>query len=225
VVLPDHYRGKISIPESNVGQGRAMRIDPTTDIWKFLTEPHWTTPVFWLLFIASLVIAFRAFIKLPEQHSVQITVQWIVRLIVGCMWWQQSLWKLPPNFDGLRYWTEQMVEHAAYPVHGQLVKNIVLANFVPFAYAVYFIEVAVAVSLMLGLFVRAGSIVGGLLILNLYFGLYRSPAEWPWTYLFLILLMVLFAVGRYGRSLGADALIIARRDPPKGLLARLMIFT
>jgi uncharacterized membrane protein YphA (DoxX/SURF4 family) len=141
------------------------------------------------------------------------------------MWWQQSLWKLPPNFDGLRYWTEQMVEHAAYPVHGQLVKNIVLANFVPFAYAVYFIEVAVAVSLMLGLFVRAGSIVGGLLILNLYFGLYRSPAEWPWTYLFLILLMVLFAVGRYGRSLGADALIIARRDPPKGLLARLMIFT
>jgi hypothetical protein len=75
------------------------------------------------------------------------------------------------------------------------------------------------------LFARAGSIVGGLLILNLYFGLYRSPAEWPWTYLFLILLMVQFAVGRYGRSLGVDALIIGREHPPQGILARLMIFT
>ena len=202
-----------------------MRTNPIADIWNFLIDPHWTTPVFWILFVTSLVIAYRAFSKYPEQRSIQITVCWIVRLIVGCMWWQQSLWKLPPNFDGLRYWTEQMVEHAAFPIHGQLVKVIVLANFIPFAYVVYFTEVAVAVSLMLGLFVRAGSVVGGLLILNLYFGLYRSPAEWPWTYLFLILLMVLFAVGRYGRSLGADALIVARNDAPQGLMARLMIFT
>jgi uncharacterized membrane protein YphA (DoxX/SURF4 family) len=202
-----------------------MRTDPIIDIWKFLTDSHWTTPVFWLLFIASLIVAYRAFSKLPEQRSIQIAAQWIVRLIVGCMWWQQSLWKVPPNFDGLRYWTEQMVEHAAFPIHGQLVKGIVLANFVPFAYAVYFTEVAVAVSLLLGLFVRAGSVVGGLLILNLYFGLYRSPAEWPWTYVFLILLMLLFAVGRYGRSFGADALIVARKPDPQGLLGRLMILT
>ena len=202
-----------------------MRTDPFTDIFKFLTDAHWTTLVFWLLLIASLIVAVLAYKGSTKQRSIDQLVRWVVRLIVGCMWWQQSLWKLPPNFDGLRYWTEQMVEHAAFPIHGQLVKKMVLANFVPFAYVIYFTEVAVAASLMLGLFVRAGSVVGGLLILNLYFGLYRSPAEWPWTYFFLILLMLQFAVERYGRSLGIDALIVGREVPPESFLGRLMIFT
>ena len=193
-----------------------MRTNPFSDIWAFLTDVYWATPVYWLLVAASIVIALRVLRQAPAQRSAQDIVQWIVRLIVGSMWWQQSLWKVPPNFDGLRYWTEQMVEHAAFAIHAQLVKTIVLANFVPFAYMVYFAEVAVAVSLILGLFVRAGAVVGGLLILNLYFGLYRSPAEWPWTYVFLILLMVLFAFGRYGRCLGADALIVARQDRLQG---------
>jgi hypothetical protein len=29
------------------------------------------------------------------------------------MWWQQSLWKIPPNYDGLIYWMKQMVDHAS----------------------------------------------------------------------------------------------------------------
>ena len=189
-----------------------MRTNPIVDIWKFLTDIYWATPVFWVLLIASVVIAIRAWKEPAQERSLYNLAQWAIRLVVGCMWWQQSLWKVPPNFDGLRYWTEQMVEHAAFAIHGQIVKNVVLAHFVPFAYLVYFTEVAVAISLMLGLFVRAGATVGALLIINLYFGLYRSPAEWPWTYLFLIMLMVLFAIGRYGRHLGADAIIVARAD-------------
>jgi uncharacterized membrane protein YphA (DoxX/SURF4 family) len=180
--------------------------------------------VFWVLFIAGLVIAWRAWSTLPEQRSELNVTQWLVRLIIGCMWWQQSLWKVPPNFDGLRYWTEQEAQHAAFAIQGSLVKNIVLANFTPFAYVIYFTEVSVAISLILGLFVRAGSVIGGLLILNLYFGLYRSPAEWPWTYFFLVLLMVLFAVGRYGRHLGADALIVGSKNRP-AWLERLLVFT
>ena len=202
-----------------------MRVNPFLDIWAFLSDVYWATPVYWLLMIASFVIAVRVYRQSDQQRSVQNVVQWIVRLIVGSMWWQQSLWKVPPNFDGLRYWTGQMVEHAAFAFHGQLVKDIVLANFVPFAYVVYFSEVAVAISLILGLFVRAGSVVGGLLILNLYFGLYRSPAEWPWTYVFLILLMTLFAVGRYGRCLGADALIVACQERLRGWWRCLLALT
>jgi hypothetical protein len=37
--------------------------------------------------------------------------------------------------------------------------------------------------------------------------------------------MVLFAVERYGRSLGADALIVARKEEPRGLARVLMAFT
>jgi hypothetical protein len=141
------------------------------------------------------------------------------------MWWQQSLWKVPPDFEGLRHWTEEMVKNAAFPVQARLIESLVLPNFVAFGYLIYCAEVAIGVSLLLGLFVRASSTIGALLIFNIYLGLYRSETEWPWTYAFLVLLMVLFAVERYGRSLGADALIAARKAEPHGIMRVLSAFT
>ena len=94
-----------------------------------------------------------------------------------------------------------------------------------FGYLIYSLEVIIGVSLLLGLFVRATSTVGALLILNIYFGLYRSQAVWPWTYAFLVVLMVLFAVERYGRSLGADALLSARQPRTRGLAVLVTVFT
>lgn len=189
-----------------------MDTTPVSDLIAFATAPRWTTGVSWLLVVLSLVIAVLAYRSSAEQRSPVQIVRWAVRVIVGGMWWQQSLWKVPPDYGGLHFWTEQMAQHAAFAVHRQLVSDIVLAHFVPFAIAVYLLEVAVAISLFLGLFVRAGSLAGGLLILNLWLGLYNAPNEWPWTYVFLVLLMVIFAVERFGRSLGADALIQARPD-------------
>jgi hypothetical protein len=84
-----------------------------------------------------------------------------------------------------------------------------------FAPAVYGLEVLTAVSLILGCFVRAGGIIGALQIANLWLGLYSAPGEWPWTYFFLLLLMVSFALHHYGRSLGIDAIIVARLKEPR----------
>ena len=63
---------------------------------------------------------------------------------------------------------------------------------------------------MLGVFVRLFGIIGALQILNLWLGLYSAPGEWPWTYFFLLALMLIFALHRYGRSLGLDAIMMAR---------------
>jgi uncharacterized membrane protein YphA (DoxX/SURF4 family) len=199
-----------------------MRTNPFSDGLFFLTEGYWATPVFWAVLIASLVIAALAFKVSREQRTVDHLLRYIVRGVVGLMWWQQSLWKVPPDFEGLRHWTEEMVKNAAFPIQARLIESIVLPNFVAFGYLIYSIEVAVGISLILGLFVRASATVGALLILNIYFWLYRSETEWPWTYAFLVLLMVLFAVERYGRSLGADALLAAQKPQAKGL-ARLLI--
>jgi len=192
-----------------------MRTNPISDIVAFLTGPSYSEPsflvvIFWILAAASVLIAAYVYWRMPEQRTATHVVRWAVRFIVACMWWQQSLWKFPTDSGGLKYWTEQIVQHAAFPLHGELVKNLILPIFPPFAVLVYLLEVAVAVSLFLGLFVRASALVGGLLILNLWLGLYRSPQEWPWTYVFLILLMLIFGVEGYGRSLGADALLQAR---------------
>jgi uncharacterized membrane protein YphA (DoxX/SURF4 family) len=202
-----------------------MRTNPFSDGLFFLTEGYWATPVFWVVLIASLVIAALAFKGSHEQRTVDHLVRYVVRGVVGLMWWQQSLWKVPPDFEGLRHWTEEMVKNAAFPIQARLIESIVLPNFAPFGYLIYSIEVAVGISLILGLFVRASATVGALLILNIYFGLYRSQTEWPWTYVFLVLLMVLFAVERYGRSLGADALLAARKPPARGLARLLLALT
>jgi uncharacterized membrane protein YphA (DoxX/SURF4 family) len=135
---------------------------------------------------------------------------WLLRLLVGGLWWQQSLWKIPPNYDGLVYWMKQMVEHAAIPLQGQLVRVVVLPNIALFGPLVYGVEVLIGVSLMLGLLTRAGACLGALMAVNLWLGLYSAPGEWPWTYGFLIIIQLLFMLDPPGRSLGADVLLRRR---------------
>ena len=199
-----------------------MRTNPFTDGLFFLTENYWATPTFWVILIVSLAIAAIAFAKLNEQRKIDHLVRYFVRGVVGLMWWQQSLWKVPPDFDSLRHWVEEMIKNAAFPIQARLLESIVLPNFTAFGYLIYSLEVVIGISLIIGLFVRAIATIGALMILNIYLGLYRSESEWPWTYAFLVLLMLLFAVERYGRSLGADALIAARAREPKKGLARLL---
>jgi len=84
--------------------------------------------------------------------------------------------------------------------------------------------VLIAVTLILGLFSRLGAFVGALMAINLWLGLYRSAAEWPWTYFFLMIVQIMFLVQRPGRSLGLDA-ILSRQEPEpasRGLWSRLV---
>ena len=75
----------------------------------------------------------------------------------------------------------------------------------------YLIEVAIAASLILGVFTRAGAALGALMAINLWLGLYNAPGEWPWTYMFLVVIQLLFVIDPPGRSLGTDALLWRRK--------------
>jgi uncharacterized membrane protein YphA (DoxX/SURF4 family) len=194
--------------------------DPITDVVDFLLHPAWTTGVFWLLGLASVAIAVYAFATIPSQRRVIYIYDFIFRFLIGAMWWQQTLWKLPPTYTdhpeqpfgdtGLAYWMGVMGKSAAIPAQADFVNNIVLPHFYLFAPLVYAAEVLTAISLLLGLFVRLWGVIGALQILNLWLGLYSAQGEWPWTYFFLLVLMLIFALHRYGRRLGLDAIIVAR---------------
>jgi hypothetical protein len=210
-----------------------MNPNPFFDTFNFITQPGWMTVVFWLLLIASVAIAGYVWRTLPEQRTAAHLGNWATRLLIGYMWWQQSLWKLPPYYTdqpdtafgttGLAYWTGLMGKHAAIPLQADFVNKIVLPNFYLFAPIVYGLEVLTAVSLILGLFVRLGGVIGALQIVNLWLGLYSAPHEWPWTYFFLLLLMANLALHHYGRSLGLDAIIANRMRKPRTLLARAVV--
>jgi uncharacterized membrane protein YphA (DoxX/SURF4 family) len=193
--------------------------NPISDVIGFLTTPAWTTGIFWALLAASVGIAVYAWGRIPEQRAGRHFAAWVFRFLIGAMWWQQSLWKLPPYYTdqpnepfgttGLAYWMGLMGKHAAIPLQADFVNNIVLPHFYWFAPIVYALEVLTALSLMLGAFVRLWAVIGALQILNLWLGLYSAPGEWPWTYFFLMLLMLMFALHHYGRSLGLDTILLA----------------
>lgn len=207
-----------------------MRTNPFKDAFLFLLEPKWSTGVFWALLIASATVAVVAWRRDPAQRTLQHLWTFATRVLIGAMWWQQSLWKPPPTYTtnadgtgGLRYWMEEMVKHSAFSAQATFVKDVVLKQFYFFAPQVYFTEVAIAFSLIVGAFTRAGAALGFLMAVNLSLGLYRAPYEWPWTYVFLVALNGTFAVFRAGRSLGVDALLAHRTGAAKrGLKERLI---
>src|SRR5262245_7363949 len=197
-----------------------MNPDPISDVVRFLLQPAWTTGIFWLLSVVSVATAVYAFTTIPGQRQASSIFDWVFRFLIGAMWWQQTLWKLPPAYTdhpdqpfgetGLAYWMGVMGKSAAIPAQADFVNNIVLPHFYLFAPLVYAAEVLTAISLLLGVFVRLWGIIGALQILNRWLGLYSAQGEWPWTYFFLLVLMLIFALHRYGRRLGLDAIIVAR---------------
>jgi uncharacterized membrane protein YphA (DoxX/SURF4 family) len=192
-----------------------MRENPIGNALAFLvaTDKLWFTVIFWLLLAGSAAVAARAWRVDPAQRSLHHIGYGLMRVIVGIMWWQQSLWKIPPHWDwGLIHWMEVMVEHASTQLQSTLVSDFVLPNINVFGPLVYAIEVFIAVSLILGVFTRIGAALGALMAINLWLGLYNAPGEWPWTYMFLVVLQLIFLINPPGRSLGIDALAWGRES-------------
>ena len=194
--------------------------NPLTDIWQFLigaTDDHMNLGAwryFWAaLFLALLVagayLAVRNWREDPEQRTGRHLGTCGARMLIGCMWFQGMLWKLPlPVSGGLQFWTEkQMGTRAAFQFHREFVLNVLVPNLYWLGTLVFLSELTFAVSLILGLGVRFAASLAVLFVLHLWLGIYipADPAEWPWCYIFLATLMFLFALYAAGRSLGLDA--------------------
>jgi uncharacterized membrane protein YphA (DoxX/SURF4 family) len=201
-----------------------MPTNPFTDAWHFLAgttgdylkQGNWRfliLALFWMLLIAGLAIALQNWREDSEQRSGRHVGIWLVRVLIGCMWFQGMLWKLPlPASDGLQYWTEQESTSAAFEFHRTFMKDFVLPHMTLFGPLVFIAELVFAGSMLLGLAVRFVSVLAIAYTLQLWLGLYGNSSEWPWTYIFLAFLMFLFALDGAGRSLGLDGWL--RRNIP-----------
>ncbi len=195
-----------------------MPKNPFSDAWLFLTgatSDHvhlgllgtLLAAFYALLLLASIVIAIRNWSEDPEQRTKTHAATWILRILIGTMWFEGMLWKLPlPASEGLRYWTEQMETRAAFEAHRDFVSDFLLPNISLFGPLVFLAELMFALSLMLGVGVRFAGVVGIFFVLHLWLGIYLAgePAEWSWSYIFLAMLMFMFTLHAAGRSLGLD---------------------
>jgi uncharacterized membrane protein YphA (DoxX/SURF4 family) len=176
-------------------------------VWKYLI-----LLLFYLLMAASLWLAVTNWRKDSTQRNGTTLWLWAIRVLIGCMWFQGTLWKLPfGHNNGLYYWTQQMAGRAAFAIHREFVEKVILPNFDLINPLIYLAELGFAVALILGLFVRLAGVGAALFTVNLWLGIYNKragdPDEWPWSYMFLIFLCGTFAVFAAGRALGADAWI------------------
>ena len=133
------------------------------------------------------------------------------RAIIGVLWLFSLRWKLPPDFmpaegRGLMDWLELEVAHAAFPLYGLFVEQVVLPNFTLFAWLIFLTELVVGLSLLTGAFTRFGALLGLGLSLNLGIGLLEVPGEWPWSYAMLAMWHGVFLVTGAGRVWGLDGL-------------------
>lgn len=208
-----------------------MRENPFTDSWLFLIGEQgdqmslgmwrWLFVVLFLALIAAnLALAVQNLRADVEQRRFSHIAMWLIRTLVGMMWFQGILWKLPlfSTHNGLYFWTKQMAEFAAFPFYADLVNNVLLPYFAVLTDPIVFLaELSFATSLLLGFGVRVTGAIAVLFVLNLWIGLYRHPHEWPWNYIFLAGLMGLFSVQSAGRSLGLDAWLRRRGTNASGL--------
>jgi hypothetical protein len=132
----------------------------------------------------------------------------LVRIFVGYLWFQQLFWKLPPTFGGLHTFVVREVGGAFIPGYGTLVQNVLLPNFGLLGTFTFAAEFLISISLMFGLFSRAGAILATIMALQLYVGL--SNTEWYWTYGMLVLLAVVLLPLPTGRRLGVDQWLAPR---------------
>ena len=212
-----------------------MRTNPFYDAWLFLTgstSDHENSGIGWLLtalflalLLASTWIAWRNWQQDPAQRTKEHLATWFMRVMIGAMWFQGSLWKLPlPVSGGFEGWTKALGENAAFGFHKWIAINIFVPLLPVINPLVFLTELSLAIAFILGFLVRPMGVIGMLFVTHLWLGLYLHPGEWPWLYIFLIFVQGLFVLNNAGKSLGLDALIARAPFSPfvgDGGLARL----
>jgi uncharacterized membrane protein YphA (DoxX/SURF4 family) len=212
-----------------------MRTNPFYDAWLFLigaTDDHANSGIGWLLTIlflallaASAWIAWRNWQADPAQRTGQHLATWFMRVMIGVMWFQGSLWKLPlPVSGGFEGWTKAIGSNAAFGFHRWIGEHVFVPLLPVINPLVFLTEMSLAIAFILGFLVRPMAVIGMAFVLHLWLGLYHHPAEWPWLYIFLIFVQGFFILTNAGKSLGLDALIARTPFGPfagDGGLARL----
>jgi thiosulfate dehydrogenase [quinone] large subunit len=145
----------------------------------------------------------------------------IFRMLFGLLWLDLGFQKAPwiitegHRFGWLHGFVLKEIDHPTFGLYKGFLEGIVLPNFTLFGYLTFFTEIALGLSLLLGLFTVVGGIGGALWQLNIALGAYSVPGEWYWLWVLLIFPHLVFAHARAGRVLGIDQVLARRQSDPK----------
>lgn len=132
------------------------------------------------------------------------------RILLGVLWLANLTWKLPPDFgrddpEGLLYNFELASAHAVGAPLRRLAEDVLIPHFTLFGWMVFLVELAVGLSLLLGLWTRVGALLGVVQSIAITLLVVRAPDEWVWTYVLLVAMSLVVALTPSGERLSLDA--------------------
>lgn len=135
-----------------------------------------------------------------------------VRIAVGVLWLTNTRWKTPLDFGedgggGLYGFTRGAVDHPVLAPYSWVVEHVVLPEFRLFGWLVLVLEVLLGAFLLLGLATRFWGVIGTIQALVIGLTVARSPGEWPWSYLLMMMANLTVAATAAGRYAGLDAVL------------------
>jgi thiosulfate dehydrogenase (quinone) large subunit len=142
----------------------------------------------------------------------------LARILYGYLWWQQSGWKVPSDDfgrksgGGLWYWVHQEIQYPTVAAYKAFLVNVMIPHWTFFGWMTLVTETFIAVTLMLGLGTRLGSLAAIGMAANITVGILSVPHEWGWTYTMLIMWPVVFLLTDAGRSFGVDSFLAPALD-------------
>ena len=138
----------------------------------------------------------------------------LLRIMFGILWLQAALQKAPwvinaqgQRFGWLSNWIWQEIQHPTFKFYKAFLETVVFPNSTLnpfFGYMTFVVEMALGLSLLLGLCTVLSGLGGALWQFNIALGSYSVPGEWHWIWPLLIVPHLVFAHSHAGRSVGVD---------------------
>jgi hypothetical protein len=138
----------------------------------------------------------------------------LLRMMFGILWLDAALQKAPwvinaqgQRFGWLSNWIWQEIQHPTFDLYKQFLETIVFPNSTLnplFGYMSFVVEIALGISLLLGVFTVLSGLGGALWQFNIALGSYSVPGEWYWIWPLLIAPHLVFAFSHAGRVIGLD---------------------
>lgn len=136
------------------------------------------------------------------------------RIALGAYWLYEQHWKLPPDFGlhqprGLMFAFQQGIQYPTLDLYRRFLQELVVPNFHVVGWLVFVTEVAIGLSLVLGLFTRGGALMGIGQAINLLISQASTP-EGPWIYLAILVANLLVLFTPSNRRLSVDQVLAPR---------------
>ena len=136
------------------------------------------------------------------------------RIALGLYWLYEQHWKLPPDFGlhdprGLMFAFQQSIRYPTVDLYRAFLQDVVVPHFYLFGWLLGLAEVAIGVSLVLGVLTRAGALLSVLQAVNLLIAQGRTP-EGPWIYLAILAASLCVLLTPSNRRLSIDSRLAPR---------------